>query len=242
MRPRMFFIPCCLLLSVVVSASSLDTDSFKTKDGHTLTIRFIKHGSLMLIYDKHTIQIDPISAYADYTLFPKADVILITHEHSDHLDLKAVSVLEKQGTVIVANESSQRKLGKGIVMKNGDKSKPVPYLTLEAVPAYNTTPGRMQFHPRSRDNGYILTLGGLRIYIAGDTEDIPEMKNIKDIDIAFLPVNQPYTMTVDQAVKAAKVIKPRILYPYHYGETDVSKIKEKLKDERTIDVRIRQMQ
>lgn len=242
MKLRMFFIPCCLLLSIVVSASSLNTDSFKTKDGHILTIRFIKHGSLMLIYDKHTIQIDPVSVYADYSLFPKADVILITHEHSDHLDLNAVSILEKKGTVIVSNESSQRKLGKGIIMKNGDKSKPVPYLTLEAVPAYNTTPGRTQFHPKSRDNGYILTLGGLRIYVAGDTEDIPEMKKIKNIDIAFIPVNQPYTMTVEQAVRAAKMIHPRILYPYHYGETNVNKVKERLKDEPSIDVRIRQMQ
>ena len=109
---------------------------------------------------------------------------------------------------------------------------------VEAVPAYNTTEGRTQFHPKGRDNGYILTLDGLRIYIAGDTEDIPEMQDIKDIDIAFLPCNQPYTMKPEQLVKAAKTVKPKVLFPYHYGQTDLSSIPEQLKGE-GIDVRIR---
>jgi L-ascorbate metabolism protein UlaG (beta-lactamase superfamily) len=109
-------------------------------------------------------------------------------------------------------------------MKNGDKVQYADDITIEAVPAYNTTPGREQFHPKGRDNGYILTLDGLRIYIAGDTEDIPEMANLKDIDIAFLPCNQPYTMTIDQAVNAAKIIKPDVLFPYHYNDTPVNKI------------------
>ncbi len=109
---------------------------------------------------------------------------------------------------------------------------------VEAVPAYNTTEGRQQFHPKGRDNGYILTIDGLRIYFAGDTEDIPEMAEIKDIDIAFLPCNQPYTMTTEQLVKAAKTIKPKVLFPYHYGQTDVSMIQAQLINER-IDVRIR---
>ena len=114
-------------------------------------------------------------------------------------------------------------------------------MTIEAVPAYNTTPGREKYHPRHRDNGYILTLGGTRIYISGDTEDIPELADLKDIDIAFLPVNQPYTMTVQQAVHAAEMFSPKILYPYHYGDTKVEEIKEKLKNS-NIDVRIREMQ
>ena len=151
--------------------------------------------------------------------------------------------MEKSGTMIITNASSQKILGKGTIMKNGDKLKPASYIQIEAVPAYNTTAGREKFHPKGRDNGFILTIGRLRIYIAGDTEDIPEMKKLKNIDIAFLPVNQPYTMTVDQAIKAAKVIKPRIFYPYHYGETNVKEIQERLKKEASgIDVRIRQMQ
>ena len=111
-------------------------------------------------------------------------------------------------------------------------------IEVEAVPAYNITEGHTQFHPKGRDNGYILTIDGLRSYIAGDTEDIPEMADVKDIDIAFLPCNQPYTMTTEQLVRAAKIIKPRVLFPYHYGQTDVSKLPEQLKAE-GIDVRIR---
>ena len=128
--------------------------------------------------------------------------------------------------------------GSGEVMKNGDKIQITDDFTIEAVLAYNITEGRTQFHPKGRDNGYILTIDGLRIYIAGDTEDIPEMANIKNIDIAFLPCNQPYTMTTEQLVKAAKMIKPQVLFPYHYGQTNVSGISAQLKDE-GIDVRIR---
>lgn len=232
---------CSLSIAFLASGKSFGTDKFTTKDGGELVITFIKHGSLLLTFNDHNIQIDPVSEYADYTAFPKADIILITHEHGDHLDPKAIGAVEKESTILIANEASSKILGKGSVMKNGDKLTPTNYLTLEAVPAYNTTPGRDKFHPRNRDNGYILILGGTRIYIAGDTEDIPELKDLKDIDIAFLPVNQPYTMTVPQAIHAAKMFSPKILYPYHFGDTKVEEIKEKLKGS-GIEVRIREMQ
>ena len=222
-------------------AGSFDTDTFKTKSKKEVIITFIKHGSLMLTYNKHTIQVDPVSEYADYSKFPKADIILITHEHGDHLDAKAIDMLSKKETTVILNTSSQKKLGKGTIMNNGDKKEILDNIKVEAVPAYNTTPGREMFHPRHRDNGYILTIDGLRIYIAGDTEDIPEMKELKNIDIAFLPVNQPYTMTIAEAVNAAKIFLPKVLYPYHFGNTDVKKIKEELKDT-SIDVRLRKME
>ena len=222
-------------------AGSFDTDTFKTKSKKEVIITFIKHGSLMLTYNKHTIQVDPVSEYADYSKFPKADIILITHEHGDHLDAKAIDMLSKKETTVILNTSSQKKLGKGTIMNNGDKKEILDNIKVEAVPAYNTTPGREMFHPRNRDNGYILTIDGLRIYIAGDTEDIPEMKELKNIDIAFLPVNQPYTMTIAEAVNAAKIFLPKVLYPYHFGNTDVKKIKEELKDT-SIDVRLRKME
>ena len=136
----------------------------------------------------------------------------------------------------------QKMLDKGQAMKNGDILQITPEIKLEAVPAYNTTPGRDKFHPKGRDNGYILTVGGTRIYIAGDTEDIPEMKQIKNIDIAFLPVNQPYTMTPEQAIQSAKIIQPHILYPYHYGDTNINEVKDGLKNEKEIEVRIRALQ
>ena len=123
-------------------------------------------------------------------------------------------------------------------MKNGETQDMQYAFTIEAVPAYNITEGHTQFHPKGRDNGYILNLGGLRIYVAGDTEDIPEMANLKNIDIAFLPCNQPYTMTPDQLLHAARMVKPRVVFPYHYGQTDVSSIHAQLQTE-GMDVRIR---
>ena len=164
-----------------------------------------------------------------------------THERGDHLDPKRIQAVEKSNTEIIANENSQKKLGKGKVLKNGDTDTSINYMKIEAVPAYNTTPGRDKYHPRHRDNGYILTFDELRVYIAGDTEDIPEMKDLKDIDIAFLPVNQPYTMTVSQAAKAARMFSPKILYPYHYGDTKIGELKDALKGS-GIDVRIRELQ
>ena len=185
------------------------------------------------------IFVDPVSDYADYTQQPKADFILITHEHGDHFDTKAIAAIETNQTKIIANPNCRKMLNRGQEMKNGDVLQLAKDIKLEAVPAYNTTPGRDKFHPKGRDNGYILTLGGTRIYIAGDTEDIPELNLVKDIDIAFLPVNQPYTMTPEQAIRATQIIKPRILYPYHYGDTDINKVKEGLKNEKTTEVRIR---
>lgn len=223
-----------------INASSFKTDTFKTGNGSELIITFFKHSSLMLSYNGNVIHVDPVSMYADYTSVPKADIILLTHEHGDHLDKKALQQVEKTGTILITNQASRDILGKGVVMKNGDKAAPTDYLKLEAVPAYNYTEGRTQFHPRHRDNGFVLTLDDLRIYIAGDTEDIPEMKNLKEIDIAFLPVNQPYTMTIDQAVNAVKLFSPRIVYPYHCGNTPVQQLADKLTDSNT-EVRLRDM-
>ncbi len=227
---------------VVTVINDFENDSFQTDNGKTLKITFIKHGSLMFDYDNHILYVDPVSMYADFSKLPKADVILITHEHSDHFDTKAIAEVEKTSTKIILNESSQKKLGKGHSLKNGDNLNLKSWLQIKAVPAYNTTSENLIYHPKGRDNGYLLTIDGIRIYIAGDTEDISEMSHLGKVDIAFIPVNQPYTMKVDQAVHAAKMIKPRILYPYHYGNTKISQLKEKLKTERDIEVRIRQMQ
>jgi L-ascorbate metabolism protein UlaG (beta-lactamase superfamily) len=194
----------------------------------------------MFSYNKKTIQVDPVSTNADYSVFPKADLILITHGHGDHLDSKAIETISKEGSTIIANEASQRKIGKGTIMKNGDKLEVLKNISIEAVPAYNYTQGREGYHPRNRDNGYILTIDGTRIYIAGDTEDIPEMKQLKGIDIAFLPVMEPYAMSVTQAANAAKMFYPKILYPYHYGKTPVEKLVSELAGI-PIDVRIRKM-
>ncbi len=241
MKSKIFFLTMTLLLTHLLMAGDYEKDSFRTNSGKEVTITFIKHGSLMLTYEGQHIQVDPVTMFADYSTFPKADFILVTHEHGDHLDPKAIDALTKDNTRLILNPSSRETVGRGEEIRNGERLKLTDAITLDAVPVYNTSPGREQYHPRHRDNGYILTIDGLRIYIAGDTEDIPEMSELKKIDIAFLPVNQPYTMTVAQAVRAAKLFSPKVLYPYHFGETDVKPIKEQLK-ESGIDVRIRKME
>jgi L-ascorbate metabolism protein UlaG (beta-lactamase superfamily) len=204
------------------------TDEFTTKSGKKVRFTCIKHASIQINYNGQEIEVDPVGKgmkpETDYSQFPKADIILVTHEHHDHFDPDAIAQLTKASTKIYLNPAVQKMLGSGKALKNGDKVKVANDITIEAVPAYNTTPGREQFHPKGRDNGYILTLDGMRIYIAGDTEDIPEMANIKDISIAFLPCNQPYTMTIEQAANAAKIIKPKVLFPYHYNATPVNKL------------------
>ena len=197
-------------------------DEFTTKSGKKVTITCIKHASMQIQYNGLEIQVDPVGMWmkpeTDYATFPKANIILITHEHKDHFDREAIHQLRTPATTIYVNQAVYGHFKNGLVLKNGDKVKYADDVIIEAVPAYNTTPGREQFHPKGRDNGYILT-----------------------IDIAFLPCNQPYTMTIDQCVNAAKIIKPKILFPYHYNETPVAQITMKLA-RAGIEVRIRDYQ
>lgn len=210
-----------------------------------MTIIPIKHASMEIRFGDVEIQVDPVidavPPFTDYSQMAKADYILITHEHFDHLDGKAVEELSKESTLIVTNHNSAEILGKGEVMANGDSLRLADDIHLWAVPAYNTTEGHLQFHPKGRDNGFILELGGLRLYIAGDTEDIEEMKDVKDIDIAFLPCNQPFTMLPEQLRHAADMVKPKILYPYHFGETPTEAMEQAMEGS-GIEVRIRDFQ
>lgn len=225
-----------------VITTSYEWDAFTTKSGKPVKIYSLIHASLRLVYDGQEIQIDPVGKMGDrttdYSQMPKANWVMVTHEHGDHLDKEAIATLTDANTKLITNQRCADMLGKGIVMKNGDKREE-SNITIEAVPAYNITEGHTQFHPKGRDNGFIFTMDGLRIYVAGDTEDIPEMAEIKDIDIAFLPCNQPYTMTTEQLIKAARTIKPKVLFPYHYGQTDVSGVPAVLKSD-GIEVRIRE--
>ncbi len=219
-----------------------ETDTIKTSAGD-LKIAFIGHGTLMFTLGKKVIHVDPWSRLADYTKMPKADIILVTHEHGDHFDLKALEVLRTKNTVLVLTEACASRIKGGIVMGNGDV-KTIEGLKIEAVPAYNIVHMRSEghpFHPKAVGNGYVITLGNKRVYVAGDTENTPGMKKIKDIDIAFLPMNLPYTMTPEMVADAAKAFKPKLLYPYHYGKTDTSKIVDLLKDVKEIEVFIRKM-
>jgi len=226
----------------IETESAYEVDSFTTKSGKTVRFHALVHSSIRIEYDGKEIMIDPVTKLGnktiDYTAMPKADYIFVTHEHFDHLDTTAIQLLTGGNTQIITNQRCAEMLGYGTVMVNGDVLQLAEDFIVETVPAYNTTEGHQQFHPKGRDNGFILTLDGLRIYIAGDTEDIPEMADLKDIDIAFLPCNQPYTMTEKQLVNAARMVKPKVLFPYHYGQTDVSGISAQLETDR-IEVRIR---
>lgn len=228
-----------LINSIVMSQKNFTKDHIPSEKGDIL-ITFIGHGTLMLKYNKTIIHIDPWSRLADYSTLPKADIVLVTHGHRDHLDTTAIAAVYKPGTQLIVTQDIYSILGKGIVMGNGDR-KEVFGIVIDAVPAYNIIPGRENFHPRGRDNGYIIWLGGKRIYIAGDTENIPEMAAIRGVDVAFLPMNQPFTMTPEQVVATVKVLRPKILYPYHYGETDLSQLKNLMNNVNGVELRIRDM-
>lgn len=231
-----------LVVSAAIAAESLQTDVIKTSGGD-LEITFIGHGTLMFNYGGKIFHIDPWGKLADYSEQPKADVIVLTHEHPDHLDADAINKIRTPKTIVVLTENCSKKVDGGLVMKNGD-TKTIDGAVIEAVPAYNLVHKRdtgQPYHPKGVGNGYVFTFGDKRIYVAGDTENTPEMKSLKNIDVAFLPMNLPYTMTPEMVADAAKAFKPKVLYPYHTGETDLSKLVSLLQGEAGIEVRLRNM-
>jgi L-ascorbate metabolism protein UlaG (beta-lactamase superfamily) len=227
-----------------------ETDVIPTGAGD-LTITFLGHASLLFSFDGTTIAIDPYSKMADYTTLPKADIILVTHGHGDHLDLEAIKAIRSDRTVVAANPAAADKIPGAVVLKNGDQKvfpgtrENSPGIRVTAVPAYNLvherSPG-VPYHPKGDGNGYVLTFGDKRVYVAGDTENIPEMRTLAGVDIAFLPMNLPYTMTPEMVADAARMLRPKILYPYHFGDTDTSRIVQLLRDRKETEVRIRKLQ
>jgi L-ascorbate metabolism protein UlaG (beta-lactamase superfamily) len=217
------------------------SDKISTSAGD-VEMYFIGHGSLMFKLNSFVIHIDPVRSSGNYDNLPQADLILVTHEHYDHLDASLIEKLRKPETVLIGNQNSADKVKWAQTMKAGDK-KVIKNITVEAVPAYNIVNMRAPgspFHPKGTGSGYILTIGDKKFYIAGDTENTPEMKALKDIDVAFLPMNLPYTMTPEMVADAARAFKPKILYPYHYGDTNAEELVKLLKDT-DITVRIREL-
>ena len=218
-----------------------DSDIIHSSAGD-VEMSFIGHGSLMFVVNNYVIHIDPVSSSGSYEKKPLADLILVTHEHYDHLDPDLIAKLRKDGTMMFSTEKVASQVKWAKAMKAGEKNT-TDKVTAEAVPAYNIVNMRAQgqpFHPKGSGIGFILTIGDKRIYIAGDTENTPEMKALRNIDVAFLPMNLPYTMTPEMVADAANAFKPRILYPYHYGDTNTDKIVTLLKDS-GIEVRIRDL-
>ncbi len=235
-----------ILVTIFIStgvAQEFEQDQFDIGHGELLTITFIGHGSLQFeVYDQ-VIQIDPSSREADYSTLPKADLILITHHHGDHCDPSAVAQVRKETTKVITTSLASSKLKFGTTLKN-DESTTFGKIKIKAIPAYNLIHKRDNgdfFHPKGTCNSYLLTIGNKRIFIGGDTENTPEMKRLKNIDIAFLPMNLPYTMTPEMVADAAMAFKPKILYPYHYGKTDTSIIVNLMKDEADVKTIIRDM-
>ena len=216
-------------------------DKITTSAG-VVDLYLIGHGSLLYSINNFEIYIDPVRSYGSYENLPKGDLILVTHEHGDHLDPVLINNLRKDGTILLCNAASAQNISWARIMKAGD-SDLINGIKIEAVPAYNIKNVRADgqpYHPKGNGNGYILTIGDKRFYVAGDTENTPEMKALKNIDVAFLPMNLPYTMTPEMVADAARAFKPKILYPYHYGNTNTTEIINLLKDS-GIEVRIRNL-
>jgi L-ascorbate metabolism protein UlaG (beta-lactamase superfamily) len=242
---NMFFMALLFVCLAVplMALEGYEKDVIKTSSGD-LEITFIGHGTLMFELNDKVIHIDPWSRLADYSKLPKADLILLTHHHADHLDKTALQQIRTESTIIVLTEICAEEVDGGVVMSNGDKQT-IMDIEIEAVPAYNLVHKRENgefYHPKGEGNGYVLTFGDTRIYVAGDAENTPEMKAMEDIDIAFLPMNLPYTMSPEMVVDAVNAFKPKVLYPYHYGDTDVSRLVALLEGNKDTEVRIRKMQ
>jgi L-ascorbate metabolism protein UlaG (beta-lactamase superfamily) len=237
MQPGFLF-ACILGASALAMAQSRPVETFQTKDG-PLKITIIRHASLMMEAGGQVIHVDPWSQ-GNYDGLPKADLILLTDIHGDHLDPKALAEVKKSSTTIIAPAAVAEKVPEAQVMKNGDTKK-VGKWTFEAIPMYNMkrgpSPGKF-FHDKGRGNGYVITYGGMRFYLSGDSEGIPEMRALKNIDVAFVAMNLPYTMPPEEAAEAVKAFHPKIVYPYHYKGSDL-KVFEKDLAGTGIDVRIR---
>jgi L-ascorbate metabolism protein UlaG (beta-lactamase superfamily) len=222
------------------------SDSFVTAKGNRLTITHIGHGTLMLSYQDKIIHIDPWSSLANYDTLPKADYVLLTHHHRDHLDSVALTKVCTPNTQLYWTDicASQTKFkADGKVVANGDTIV-TPHFRFIAVPAYNIVNKRSNgepFHPKGEGNGYIFEFDNLRVYVAGDTENIPEMENLGPIDIVFLPANLPFTMSPEMFKAAVLMVKPKILYPYHTGNTNLEELAKSLDDLIGVELRLRNL-
>ena len=227
-------------MALTAQASSAPADinvAVEKTSAGDLTVQPINHSAVRFALNGKQYYVDP-AGEADWAKMPKADAILITHEHGDHLAPKVIDQIKKDGTAIYSSTACVKKAGFGQTIEVGEK-KEIAGITVEAVAAYNLTADRTRYHPKDRkDNGYVLTFGDKRVYVAGDTEGTPEMKALKDIAVAFLPINLPYTMTPKEAAEAAKAFQPKVLYPYHQGKSDPAEVRKLLADEKGIEVRV----
>ena len=211
------------LLPFALRAATETGDVFETAAGQ-IKVHPVAHASIVMETPKGTIYVDPVGEAAQYTGFPDADLVLITHEHGDHFKMETLNAVVKDATVVISNPAVFGKMdgafgARSSEVANGGTAT-FNGMRIDAIPAYNTTEDRKNFHPQGRDNGYVLNFDGFRIYISGDTEDIPEMRALENIDLAFVCMNLPFTMDSDAAASAVSEFAPTYVYPYHYRGRD----------------------
>ena len=218
--------PLALNVSAAFAQSAVTGDTLSTSAGD-LVIHPVGHATLVLAQGAHVIYLDP--AKSSFAGLPAPTAILITHAHGDHFDAESLAAIAGSAPLVVTEEVMgklpEALKAQATMLKNCD-SGTIDGIPVTAVPAYNITPDRLDKHPQGVGNGYVLSFGDKKVYVAGDTEDTPEMRALTGIDVAFLPMNLPYTMDVEQAADAVKAFKPKIVYPYHYRGSDIEKFKE----------------
>ena len=205
-------------------ADAHSSNVFKTGAGN-VTVHPINHASVVIETPKGTIYVDPVGAVSALGAYPKADLVIVTHEHGDHYNADTLSAVKRDETPMIVNPAVMAMLPdrlkpNAVAMANGDSGEVLGGVTIDAIPAYNLAEDKQKFHPKGRDNGYVLTMDGFRIYISGDTEDIPEMRALNDIDLAFVCMNLPFTMPAEAAASAVNEFRPKFVYPYHYRGRD----------------------
>jgi len=227
-----------ILLTILTPLLSVSASAYEV-DGITFTP--IEHATMVIQTKDSTIYVDPVGDIKLFQKFSPPDIILLTDIHRDHLNIEIVNSLKKNLTAVIGPPEAVASLKHGEVMKNGDK-RTFGNISIEAIPMYNLTKERLNFHVKGRGNGYVLTINQKRIYISGDTEDIAEMRSLKNIDYAFICMNLPYTMTVDQAASAVKEFTPKVVIPYHYrGKgmiSDVQRFKHLVSKNNAIEVKL----
>ena len=211
------------ILPFQARAESHMSNTFESDVG-TFTVHPVEHASVVLETPAGTIYVDPVGNADQYSDFPDADMILITHEHGDHYNADTLAALVGDDTMLVTNPAVYDMLSEDLQsstmsLANGEMTQQ-DGVSIEAIPAYNTTESRTDFHPEGRDNGYVLDFDGFRIYVSGDTEDIPEMRELEEIDLAFVCMNLPFTMDAQAAASAVSEFAPTYVYPYHYRGRD----------------------
>jgi L-ascorbate metabolism protein UlaG (beta-lactamase superfamily) len=233
-------------LALVPAAAAAEKplpDSIPAADG-PVKVYPINHATLALQWKGRTIDVDPVGGAKAFEGLPRPDLILVTHIHGDHFSKETLTALAGPDTKLICPASVAAELpadfrGRATTLGNG-QTQEVIGIRVEAVPAYNLAADRQKFHPKGRDNGYVVTLGGKRFYFSGDTEDVPEMLALENIDVAFVCMNLPYTMNVERAARAVRAFKPRVVYPYHYRGADLQKFKELVGADSGIEVRLRE--